>query len=260
MSFKPFMRMALCLVFMLVGSPGWAAHPLITDDTGTQGKGKFLLEVNGQYDWDKDDTNGSSVKSEGGQVAASLTYGIIDNVDLVLTMPYLWGKTKENDVTIYDEKGIGDVTFDVKWRLFEKDKFTIAIKPGITFPTGNDQKNLGTGRVGGHLFFIASQELGSWTFHGNLGYIRNENKNDERYDIWHASLAVTWETVKNLKLIANAGIERNRDESSSDNPAFLIGGVIYSVTENFDIDFGVKSSLSRSDVDFSLMAGLAFRF
>lgn len=161
---------------------------------------------------------------------------------------------------VYDEKGVGDVTLDIKWRFFEKNKFSVAVKPGIIFPAGDYEKSLGTGRVGGHLFFIASQELGAWAFHGNLGYIRNENRNDERYDIWHASLAVTWEAVKNMKLVANAGIERNRDESASDHPAFLIGGIIYSITENFDVDFGAKCGLTRSETYISLMAGLALRF
>jgi len=257
---KLLQRFTLCTLILLMAGPAWAAHPLFTDDSGTLGKGKFLLEVNGQYDFDKDDRNGATVKSDGGQMAAALTYGIIDQVDLALTAPYVWGVTKENDVTVYNEKGIGDVTFDVKWRFFEKDKFSLALKPGLTFPTGDSEKSLGAGRVGGHLFLIASQELGSLAFHGNLGYIRNENKNDEHYDIWHASLAVTWEAVRKLKLVANAGIERNRDESTSDNPAFFIGGVIYSVTENFDVDFGAKYGLTRSDSDFSLMAGLAFRF
>jgi len=113
---------------------------------------------------------------------------------------------------------------ETKWRLFEKDKFSVALKPGISIPTGNDEKGLGAGLLGGHLFLIASQELGSWAFHGNLGYIRNENKVDERKDIWHASFAATWEVIKNLKLVADIGIERNPDEDAKNDPAFIIGG------------------------------------
>jgi Putative MetA-pathway of phenol degradation len=134
------------------------------------------------------------------------------------------------------------------------------IKPGISIPTGNDEKGLGAGRLGGHLFLIASQELGSWAFHGNLGYIRNENKVDERKDIWHASFAATWEVIKNLKLVADVGIERNPDEDANNDPAFIIGGIIYSINENFDVDLGVKGGLSKSETDFSMMAGVTLRF
>ena len=245
---------------MFMACPSWAAHPLITDDTGTQGKGKFQLELNGQYDWDKEDERGVTVKSTGGQAAATLSYGIVENVDLVLSLPYLWGKEKDDDITVYDENGIGDVTLDAKWRFFEKNGLSLALKPGISFPTGNDDKGLGTGKIGGHLFLIASQEMGSWTFHGNLGYIRNENDAHEHKDIWHASLAATWEVIKNLKLAANIGMERNPDEDSDNDPAFLIGGIIYSINENFDVDLGVKYGLTKPEADISAMAGITLRF
>jgi hypothetical protein len=260
MTWKWFTKGLVFAALLIIACPSWAAHPLITDDTGTQGKGKFQLEMNGQYDWDKDDTEDVSVRSTGGQVAATLSYGIAENVDLVLSLPYLWGKAEVNEITLYDEHGIGDAVLETKLRLFEKNGFSMALKPGISFPTGNDEKGLGAGQLGGHLFMIASQELGSWAFYGNMGYIRNENKVDERKDIWHASFAATWEAIKNLKLVANVGIERNPDEDANNDPAFLIGGVIYSINENFDVDLGVKCGLSTSETDFSLLAGVAFRF
>ena len=260
MTWKWFTKGLAFVAMLLIACPSWAAHPLITDDTGTQGKGKFQLELNGQYDRDKEDVDGLSAKTTGGQVATTLSYGIAENVDLVLSLPYQWGRTEENETTVYDEKGIGDMVFETKWRFFEKDGFSLALKPGISIPTGNDEKGLGTGKLGGHLFLIGSKELGPCAFHANLGYIRNENNADERKDIWHASFAATWEAIKNLKLVANVGIERNPDNDASNNPAFLIGGVIYSVTENFDLDCGVKYGLNSSETNLSLMAGITYRF
>jgi hypothetical protein len=183
MTRKWFAKGLIFVELLLIVCPSWAAHPLITDDTGTQGKGKFQLELNGQYDWDKGDSEDRSVKNTGGQAAATLSYGLAENVDLVSSLPYLWGKSEVKEITLYDEKGIGDAVIEAKWRLFEKDGFGLALKPGINIPTGNDEKGLGAGLLGGHLFLIASQELGSWKFHGNLGYIRNENKADARKDI-----------------------------------------------------------------------------
>jgi len=260
MTWKRITKGLTLMAALLIACPSWAAHPLITDDTGTQGKGKFQLELNGQYGWDKEDEGGLSVKSTGGQASATLSYGIVENVDLVLSLPYLWGKEKDDDVTIYDENGIGDATFEIKWRLFEKDGFSLALKPGITFPTGDEDKGLGTGKLGGHILLIGSKELGSWAFHANLGYIRNENDTDEQKDIWHASLAATWEVVKNLKLVADVGVERNTDKDAGDDPAYIIGGIIYSVNENLDVDLGVKGGLSKSETDLSLLAGVTFRF
>ena len=260
MTWKWFTKRLIFMALLLMACPSWAAHPLITDDTGTQGKGKFQLELNGQYDWDKEDDEGVSVKATGGQAAATLSCGIVENVDLVFSLPYLWGKEKDDDITVYDENGIGDATFEVKWRLFEKDGFSLALKPGITFPTGDEDKGLGTGKLGGHILLIGSKELGSWAFHANLGYIRNENDTDEQKDIWHASLAATYEVIKNLKLVADVGVERNTDDDANDDPVYIIGGVIYSINDNFDVDLGVKGGLSKSDTDLSLLAGVTFRF
>jgi len=260
MTWKWFTNGMIFVAALLIAYPAMASHPLITDDTGTQGKGKFQLELNGQYDWDKGEPEDRSVKTTGGQAAPTLSYGLAENVDLVLSLPYLWRKAEVNEITLSDEKGIGDAVMEVKWRLFEKDGFSLAIKPGIIMPTGNDEKGLGAGLLGGHIFLIGSKELGSWAFHANLGYIRNENKADERKDIWHASFAAAWEVVKNLKLAANIGIARNPDDDAHNDPAFLIGGIIYSITENFDVDLGVKCGLDSSETDISALAGVTFRF
>jgi len=260
MNVKEFIGKLVLSAILLVPAAAWAAHPLITDDAGTQGKGKFQLEVNGQYDSDKETVSGVSVKSTGGQAGSTLSYGVIDNADLVLNLPYVWGKVTEDGVSVYDEKGISDVSFEVKWRFFEKDGLSVALKPGISFPTGNDEKGLGTGKTGYHMFLIGSKEAAPWVFHANLGYIRNENKADEEKNLWHASLATTYEVVKDLKLVGNIGMERNADKAADNDPVFLIAGAIYSVAENIDVDFGVKYGLSSSETDMSFMAGAAFRF
>lgn len=260
-TWKGFIKVLVYFVLLLIAAcPSWAAHPLITDDTGTQGKGKYQLELNGQYDWDEEEVEGVSIKSAGGEVAGTLSYGIAENVDLVFSMPYVWGKAEVNEITEYDEKGIGDVVLEVKMRLFEKNGFSLAFKPGMSFPSGNEEKGLGTGKLGGHLFLIATQELESWAFHANMGYIRNENNADEHKDLWHASLATTWEVVKDLNLVVNVGIERNPDDEAKNDPAFIIGGIIYSINEKIDVDLGAKCGLTEPETDFTLLTGVAFRF
>jgi hypothetical protein len=241
-------------------SSAFAAHPLITDDSGTQGKGKFQLEVNGQYDSDKETVNGVSIKSTGGQAGATVSYGVTENTDLVLNLPYAWGKVKEDGITVYDANGFSDASFEVKWRFFEKDGLSAAFKPGISLPTGDEDKGLGSGKAGYHLFFIGSKEAAPWAFHANLGYIRNENRADEEQNLWHVSLAMTYDVVKNWKVVGNIGSERNPDKAADNDPAFVLGGVIYSVSENFDIDFGIKGGLTSSETDLSLLAGTAYRF
>lgn len=260
MLLKRFAEMVVLCAVLVLPVSSWAAHPLITDDAGTQGKGKFQLEVNGQYDRDKEPVAGVTVKSTGGEAGATLSYGIVGDVDLVLSLPYVWGAVEEDGVVVYDEKGVSDATVEAKWRFFEKDGLGFALKPGISFPTGDDEKGIGTGKTGYRLFLIGSKEVTRWAFHANLGYIRNENKAEEAVDLWHVSFATTYAIVNDLKLVANVGSEKNPDKAGDNDPAFLIAGVIYSVNENFDIDAGVKYGMNSSETDLSLMAGMAFRF
>lgn len=247
-------------LFLILPVAAWAAHPLITDDTGTQGKGKFQIEITGQYDEDKESDAGVSVKSTGVEMAATLSYGLFEAADLVLTVPYSWAKIRQDGATVYSEDGLTDMALDVKWRFFEKDGVSLAFKPGLRIPTGNDERGLGAGRAGYQAFLIGSMETGPWGVHANLGYIGNENKLDEEKNLWHASLAATYEIVKDLTLVGNVGMERNTDKAADDDPAFLIGGLVYSLSENVDIDAGVKCGLNGDETDWSAMAGVAFRF
>jgi len=254
----------MCIIHALL-SLSFAAHPLITDDTGTQGKGKFLFELNGQASYDSmdsvDDTGANiKTKSREREIKASLTYGVMENVDVILGMPYQWKRVEESDVTTSDVSGIADMSLELKWRFYENDGFSFALKPGLTLPTGDKDKDLGTGRATVSLFFIATKELNPLTFHCNLGYKRNENQLEQREDIWHASLAGEYKVIQNLRLVANIGAERNTDPSSNTHPAFLLGGVIYSIRENLDFDFGIKIGLNETEKDFTFLGGIALRF
>jgi hypothetical protein len=138
--------------------------------------------------------------------------------------------------------------------------WSFALKPGATFPTGNEKKDLGTGRVTYSIFFITTKEIEPLAFHLNLGYMRNENKLDERKDIWHISLASELKLIKDLRLVTNIGMERNPDRTSNKHPAFILGGFIYSIFENFDIDIGIKGGLNKQETDVTILAGIAWRF
>jgi len=262
-------RVLICfwmlLTMFIYSTTAFAAHPLITDDTGTQGKGKFQVEVNSEFNYDKEKEGGVTTKETGGEIATIFSYGILENIDIVLGMPFQWFRVREDSELNSQESGISDLALEVKWRFYEKDGLSFALKPGITFPTGNEKKGLGSGRPSYGLTFITTKELGSWALHLNLGYRRNEYKLREdqesnRKDIWHISLASELEVVKNLKLVGDIGMERNSKKTSNTHPAFILGGVIYSISENLDIDFGVKAGLNKPETDFTILAGIAFKF
>jgi len=250
-------KIIFIIIFCLLPTgTAFASHPLISDDAGTQGKGKFQLEINGQYGHDRDDSN---VVQSTTPAASTLTYGIIDSVDAIVGIPYVWLKVKDTESTSR-QSGLADIAAALKWKFYETDGFSFAVKPGITFPTGDEDKQLGTGKITYSLFFITTKELKPWAFHLNLGYIGNENKLDQRVSLWHASIAAEVEVAKGLKLVANTGIQRNSDKNSNTDPAFVLGGLVYSITENIDIDAGYKYGLTKPEVDNTFLAGMTFRF
>lgn len=244
----------LCVIFFSTGQT-YAAHPLITDDSGTQGKGRYQLELNGEFGKDREE----GVKTETFDIKAIMSYGVTENIDLVLTLPYQKIKIKEEDARKSSE-GLSDIGLEAKWRFYEKDGLSLALKPGLTLPTGDEDNGLGTGKATLSLFFITTYEHPPWAVHFNAGYIRNENIIDERKDIWHLSLAGTFEIIENLKIVGNIGVERNTDKESRTDPAFILAGLIYSLSKDLDIDMGVKAGLNEAETDYSLLAGLTWRF
>jgi hypothetical protein len=68
------------------------------------------------------------------------------------------------------------------------------------------------------------------------------------------------EVVKDLKAVANIGMERNPDKTSNTHPAFILGGLIYSISENVAIDAGVKAGLNKPETDMTFLVGIAFKF
>jgi hypothetical protein len=249
-------------VTLLAAGPAFAAHPLITDDTGTQGKGKTQLEFNGEYDHDSED--GTVTNTLVLPTIPVLSYGISDAVDFVLGVPFERREIKQAGAAT-TERGISDVSLQLKWRFYEKDGLSFAVKPGVILPTGDFDRGLGNGKASYSAFFIVTKDMAPWAFHFNLGYIRNEYKlqadeDAKRKDIWHVSLASQMEVVKDLKAVANIGMERNSDKRSNIDPAFLLGGVIYSITESFDLDAGVKAGLNKPEADITYLAGVTKRF
>lgn len=255
---------AIVITVFMTGT-AFGAHPLITDDTGTNGKGKYQLELNGEFAWDKEKSEGITVKERGFEAAAAISAGLLDTLDIVCGIPYQWNRTEEDGSVVSDDEGISDVGLELKWRFFEQNGLSLALKPGITIPTGDEDKGLGTGKVCYGTAFIATKDIAPFTLHMNLSYTHNEYKLKEdedssEKDLWHISLACVYEVSDNLQAVANIGVERNSDKESGTEPSFALVGLIYSITPYLDVDLGFKTGLSSTETDAALLTGLTMRF
>jgi len=252
--------LTILIIFIIVTS-AYAGCPLITEDTGTQGKGRVQLEAVLSFYKDKYKSNAlTSSRLKRGESATCFTVGLLDSLDAVVGIPYTWYSLEENDEHVERKDGISDITFDAKWRFFEHNGWSLALKPGVSIPSGNEDKGLGAGRAGYRFFLVGTKEIESFAFHVNAGFIVNQNKFEEREDIWHASAAAEVEALKDLKLMANVGTERNPDPASENHPAFALGGIAYDISEMMTISAGIKYGLTSTETDWSYLAGLTIKF
>lgn len=283
-------------LLLLGPSPAFAFHPLITDDSGTQGKHNLELEI--AYQFDRDISRGFdrtvdsileglwgsvTTREDAHELAATISYGLIDPLDLVIGVPYGHSRARESRVfynppfpmaglqgLLYKstsvDSGIGDPVIELKWMFFEHEGLSLALKPGTTLPLGNEDAGFGTGCVSPYLYFILSYEKEWFLMHLNLGYIRNQNKVNEREDLWHGSLAAEFVLVPDiLRFVVNTGLERNPDARSNFNNVFVLGGFVVSPSEFCDLDVGFKYSIESTssespEADYSVLAGFTVRY
>lgn len=252
-------------VVVLVPGAARAAHPMVTDDAGTLGRGGRQLEVGAALSRDLDGPAGAHTSDDTGEGAVGLGLGVRDDLDLVVGIASVWSRVQEDGAAVADTRGVGDATLDLKWRVLEAGGFALALKPGVSFPTGSATRGLGTGRVCYAATVVASQELGRVGLHANAGYhrdeyARREDRQASRADRFAASLAATVQVAEPVLLVADVGAETNADRASSTWPAYGLGGVVYTAHEDLDLDLGVKVGLSGPETDVTGLAGATWRF
>jgi len=236
-------------------TPVKAAHPLLTEDTGTQGSGKYQLEL--MLDKTRDHASGATVREQ--VTTAVLSYGILENADLQFGLPHTRQHTHDA-AGRHASQGPLDASVDFKWRFLEREALSLAIKPGLTLPTGDKGRGFGTGRPAWSALGILSYEPGPLSFHSHVGYRRNSNDVDQRTSLRHLSAAVTYKATEKLKLVADISADTNPDRADSGSVRYRILGFIYSPQPWLDLDVGFKHGHGRAAADRAFLIGAAMRW
>jgi hypothetical protein len=207
-------RVLIILIAFFYTQSALAYHPLVTDDTGTEGQGNVLLELNNEHRID-----GEFI------FEPILNIGIIDSLDLVIS------------TNITNLESATDPSLEFKWRFFEEDIFSFAIKPIISIPV-QDEFDFA-------LSFIASQQIGRVLFHENIEYGRSK----ELLLSAAADITITnW-----LKTVVDFG-----SEDLTNKDYFVLGGLIFPLLDNkLLLDVAVKYSRSSGT---AILTGIAVGF
>ena len=170
-----------------------------------------------------------------------------DNLDIEVGIPYLASRGKQ------------DMTVEAKWRLYEQDKLSLGLMPGISLPTGNEARGLGTGKTTWGSLLLLSYELENWSFHTNAGYRHNRNAQGDRESLLHYSASLWFKAAGDLTLVSDLSWDTNPDRTSNTSLRYVILGAIYEVTKSFDVDIGLRRGNSPA-IDRALMAGVTLRW
>ena len=238
--------------FFLLPARAYATHPLITDDAYTQGKGNEQAEFDTEYSMNED----GQTRQEVYQLKSIISYGTSQNADIVLTVPY-WFLHADGQTA----NGLSDVTFEYKYRFYEKSRFQMALKPGISVPTGDSARGLGAGRPNYWITLISTLEAKpDLLFHVNAQFIYQPNTSGYIEKIFSLTMATEYGFAKKMRLVGNIGTSNNPGTVSLTPKNFVLVGLVYSPTESFDIDEGIKGGFNRPGDNYGLLFGLTKRF
>lgn len=232
-----------------------AQLPLLTDNAGTVGArvGQVELGVGMGFQ------NEHRCIENQTEIAPVFTFGVLDKLDVVLGFPFVFS-TVEEDSVLDRSAGFSDLCLELKYNFSTGKRWALAFKPGISLPTGNANRGLGSGKVSASAFLISSFDLSPVAINVNAGYLLNANRHGESMHIWHASLAADWNVRGPAHLVVNGGLERNPEAGSANLPAFAMLGLYYLVTEDCEMAVGYKSGLSTPEIDHGFVYGLTLRF
>lgn len=242
----------LLAVTLLLPTACFAAHPLISDDAGTQGQGRFQLEVNS----DNGSQTTDGVQTKINIANTTLTYGLTDTVDIAANVAY----QRIREGASSTSSGMGDSVLFLKWRFYENNGWSLALKPQVSLPNGDEKAGIGNGRIGYGLNTLATYVAGNFTMLGNAGYIYNDNSIGKHKNLWSASAALLVNVNPKTRLAFDVGAYRNSDPLNNQNPAFSLVGFIYSPFDALDFDMGFKKGLNKSEIDKSFGVGMTYRF
>ncbi len=250
---------------LLIAWPLAAQSPFYTDDTSTSPKGQFHFELFNEFDALQRDLYPSLRQNT---TNMKLNFGVTDSVELDFDSPY---------ISIFRSKlalpsklnGVGDADLGVKWNFHKESPASRMPALGASmyfeFPTGDSNKQLGSGLVDYALNMMAQKSISSRTkITANLGIIFAGNNSTGLLGLQTRGRVYTGGTsvVKQFNERLSLGVEcygaisRNFDLGRSQLQ--FLGGGSYELRKGYLLTFAalggryVGSPLAGAQLGFSI--------
>ena len=237
------------IAFLALAAPAaFAAHPLQTEDTGTQGAGNVEIE-NGLSRARLATTTLTTYQPQ-------LSLGLATTVDAIVQPSVVWLNAPPRSAV----SGLGDTNVDGKWRFWGSDPWSLAIRAGVLAPTSEHGLGLPHGQVSEHALLVATWDAAPTTVHANLGVTRVPRAPGTRATLAHLSAALMQALDERLILTVDGEVDQDPDPTRKTWPGSLLAGVIWTARPGLDLDVGYQRSFGATIVDRQWMAGLTYRF
>jgi hypothetical protein len=238
----------LALALALAAPAAFAAHPLQTEDTGTQGASNVEIE-NGLSRARFDATTLTTYQPQ-------LSVGLATTVDAIVQPSLVWLHAPP----AASVSGLGDTNVDAKWRFWGSDPWSFAIRAGIAAPTSEHGLGLRHGEVSEHALLVATWDDTPTTVHANVGFTRLPHAAGTRETVAHLSAALMQALNEHVILTVDGELDQDPDPARHAWPGSLLAGAIWTARPGLDLDVGYQRSIDARPVNRQWMAGLTYRF
>lgn len=252
---RPTRRVAIpaFVAALALASAAHGAHPLISEDTATQGHGHIELELGTQ-------TSHVEGAARIRELDPQLSYGARDDLDVILRPSYfrLGGAAAD---AAGRRSGFGATALDVKWRAAAHGSWSIGTRAGVDLPTASD--GLGARQPGAHALAMATYDAAPLVATMNVAYTRlprDATDPDQRRNVWRLSAGALLALSSTVRLAGDLALARAAETTERGWPAIAVIGLIVHTPMGFDVDAGYQLPLNRIAPSGAWLLGATLRW
>ena len=250
----------LSAVLLNLGILNSTQAALFIDDTSTTDKGHTELEFRLDYyrdvekEFDTEIEEDVKEASKEWDTTAYLSYGLANNWDIGITLPYQFLDDSEGKVN-----GFSDLVIESKYRFWEEGQIlpSYAFYLDLKTDSANEYKRLGTGKKDYTINNIFTKNIGSNVFDLNLGYVFVCGKPE---DILFYSFDIARDLTQKLNLCAELYGETVFKRDFDENVFIGALSLSYQINKILSVELGYGAGISKASPDYQISNKLTFSF
>ena len=257
---------ALCLLGFFAATVQ-AQQPFTTDDADVTSKRKFSLQIGNEFDiLPRDDYPALRQNTSGFEI----TYGLVNNIEIGFSSPLL-AILSSHVVTPKNVFGVGDSTLHVKYNFYKERKGSrlpaMAISGEIQFPTGDTNRDLGSGLTDYSVNGVLQKSLSSKTkfrLNGGILFAGSQQSGELGISVRGRVFTGGGSLVKQFTKRLDLGVELTGAVTgnfilSQGQLQGLFGGN-YALTHKMTFDFGIVGGRFPASPRVGVRLGLTIDF